>query len=141
MKLKIFPVGIVLLLVWVVLPLGRSARAEEPKPRLSAVRHANAKEAADLVTKEHLVVLDVRTSSEFTSGHIAGAKNLDFLSNDFATKLAGLDRGQSYLLHCATGGRSTKALAQMTHLGFTNVVHLDGGIKAWQAAGNPVVKP
>jgi len=120
----------------------QTARTEERKPTApSSVRHADARQAAKLVATNSVVVLDVRTPREFASGHIAGATNINYLSGDFSDQLAQLDRSKSYLLHCAVGGRSTNALPKLARLGFTNVIHLDGGFKAWQAAGNPVVKP
>jgi rhodanese-related sulfurtransferase len=42
------------------------------------------------------------------------------------------------ILHCASGGRSALAAATMRELGYTNVAHVDGGIKAWQESGQPV---
>ncbi len=117
------------------------ARADEKEKASPAnVTHADAKEAAKLVAKNEVVVLDVRTPGEFAAGHIAGATNIDFQAGDFSDRLAKLDREKTYLVHCAVGGRSTKALAQLSKLGFKHVVHLDGGLKAWQAAGNPVGK-
>jgi len=41
------------------------------------------------------------------------------------------------ILHCASGGRSALAAATLKEMGYTNVAHLDGGIKAWQEAGRP----
>jgi rhodanese-related sulfurtransferase len=119
----------------------RPARAgqDEKKPPAN-VTHADAKEAAKLVAKSEVVVLDVRTPGEYSAGHITGATNIDFLAGDFSERLAKLDREKSYLVHCASGGRSTRALPQLSKLGFKHVVHLDGGFKAWQAAGNPVEK-
>ena len=49
-------------------------------------------------------------------------------------------KSKTYLVHCAVGGRSTKSLAQFQKLQFQSVAHLDGGIKAWQKAGQPVEK-
>lgn len=119
-------------------------RGDDSKPpggSSAAVKHTDAKGAAQLVTKAEVVVLDVRTPGEFSSGHIPGATNIDFRSDDFAKKLGELDKGKCYLIHCASGGRSTAALPQLSKAGLTNVVHLDGGFKAWQAAGNTVQKP
>ena len=112
---------------------------DEKKPPVN-VTHADAKEAAKLVAKSEVIVLDVRTPREFSAGHIGGATNIDFLAGDFSERLAKLDREKCYLVHCASGGRSTKALPQLSKLGFKRIVHLDGGFKAWQAAGNPVEK-
>jgi rhodanese-related sulfurtransferase len=45
------------------------------------------------------------------------------------------------ILHCASGGRSALAAATLQEMGYTDVAHLDGGFKAWQAEGKPVKKP
>ena len=49
-----------------------------------------------------------------------------------------LNPDQRVILHCASGGRSALAVLALRELGYTNVAHLDGGFKAWQAAGKPV---
>lgn len=90
--------------------------------------------------KAKLTVLDVRTDEEFAAGHIAGAVQIDYLGDEFAKKLAKLDRDQAYLVHCRSGGRSKGALDAMKKLGFKVVHHLDGGMQAWVAAGGEVVK-
>ena len=77
-------------------------------------------------------VLDVRTPAEFAAGHIEGAVNLDANADDFEAKLKALDRDAPYLLHCASGGRSRRALAAMEPLAFERVYHLAGGYIAWQ---------
>lgn len=41
------------------------------------------------------------------------------------------------ILHCATGGRSALGAATLQQMGYENVAHLDGGIKAWQETGRP----
>jgi phage shock protein E len=119
----------------------RSARAQEKSANASGViTHANAKEAARLIAEKKAVVLDIRTPKEFAAGHIAGATNVDFSGDDFAKQLEKLDKEKAYVVHCASGGRSTRSLPQLEKLGFKHVIHLDGGIKAWQAAGNPLTK-
>jgi rhodanese-related sulfurtransferase len=42
------------------------------------------------------------------------------------------------ILHCASGGRSALAAAALQELGYENVAHLDGGIKAWKEQGKRV---
>ena len=39
------------------------------------------------------------------------------------------------ILHCASGGRSALAAKTLQEMGYANVAHLDGGIKAWQESG------
>lgn len=86
------------------------------------------------------VVLDVRTPEEFAAGHIPGSILLDFRSPKFGDEIAKLPRDKPYLVHCAVGGRSAKACEKMSQIGFTNLVNLKGGFKAWQAEGKPVEK-
>lgn len=104
-------------------------------------KHLYAQQAAQwLESDKNVVVLDVRTPDEFRSGHLKNAVNVDYTAPDFEQQLAKLDRLKPYLLHCAGGGRSTKALPVLQKLGFEDVRHLDGGIQAWQNAKLPVVK-
>lgn len=116
---------------------GASKRVEAASPRNIEVPEAEKL----LKENKSVVVLDVRTPDEFKGGHIKGAKNVDFNSADFQKKLRSLDKKQPYLVHCASGGRSSKAREVMKGLGFESIYHLEGGMKAWEKAGKPVVKP
>lgn len=89
---------------------------------------------------KNLIVLDVRTPKEFAAGHIKGAVNHDYNAKEFAASLAGLDKSKELLVNCASGGRSTACLKTLEQAGFKKVYHLDGGIRAWRAAGNSVTK-
>lgn len=42
------------------------------------------------------------------------------------------------VLHCASGGRSALAACTLMELGYQDVAHLDGGLKAWKEKGKPV---
>ena len=84
------------------------------------------------------VVLDVRTKKEYSDGHIPGSVLIDFNSDDFDKELAKLDKNKTYLVHCASGGRSARACKKMDQLGFKKVYNLQGGMGAWEKAGKPV---
>jgi phage shock protein E len=84
-------------------------------------------------------ILDVRTASEFASGHLAGAVNLDVESSGFTTSLANLDPSKNYAVYCRAGNRSKTATSIMKQTGFTSVYDLAGGINAWTSAGGAVV--
>ena len=76
-------------------------------------------------------LIDVRTSREYQGGKIGEAQNIDFLSSDFADKIGQLDKTKLTLIYCQSGGRSSKALAQMKSMGFENVLELEGGYGSW----------
>jgi len=104
------------------------------------VKHVDPAEAGKLIQEKKVMVLDIRTPEEFKAGHIAGATNLNFNAADFSRKLDQLDKDKTYLVHCASGRRSTSSLEIFERLKFKSVIHLDGGLKAWQNAGKPVEK-
>jgi phage shock protein E len=93
-----------------------------------------------LIEDKKVIILDIRTPDEFNRGKIAGAKNIDFQAADFEQRIDALDKSKSYLVHCASGGRSTRSLALFKQHQFQAIYHLDGGIKAWEKAGLPVEK-
>ncbi len=103
-------------------------------------KHVKADEAAKIIADGKTAVVDVRTADEFKDGHIQGAKNIDIMSEDFEKQLGKLDKTQPTLVHCQSGGRSTRALKVFEKLGFTNLIHLDEGFGGWEAAGKPVAK-
>ena len=90
--------------------------------------------------KENLLVLDVRTPGEVAEGKIEGATVIDFQGATFSSVIDQLDKEQPVLVYCAVGGRSGNTMALMKSKGFKEVYNLDGGIKAWNAAGKPLVK-
>jgi len=129
------------LTILVVLSCPAPSRAADPaKPAGSEVKHVDAQEAQKLIAKKKVVVLDIRTPAEYKAVRIAGATNIDFLAPDFEERLTRLDTNKTYLVHCASGGRSTKSLPVLSKHQFQFLYHLDGGIKAWEKAGLPVEK-
>jgi phage shock protein E len=123
--------------------------AEEPKPAPPAVapsehiaKNVTPDEAETLLRerKGQIIVLDVRTPEEFAAGHIAGARNVDFLAGDFADKVGALDPSKSYLVHCASGGRSNMAVSLLKKRNFVELYHMNDGFKAWVRAGKAVEK-
>lgn len=85
-------------------------------------------------------LVDVRTSQEWNTGHIEGARHIDWFSDDFSMQIGKLDKNIPVRLYCAAGGRSEDARAMLREMGFKDVLDLDGGIGAWKKAGAPVVK-
>jgi rhodanese-related sulfurtransferase len=134
-KIGLFQIAAALLVSTVM----ASDPVSRDQPELQ-VKHVDAQQAQKLIADKKVEVLDIRTPGEFKQGRIAGAKNIDFQAPDFEQRIEALDKSKSYLVHCASGGRSTHSLALFKKHDFQSVYHLDGGIKAWQKVGLPVEK-
>ena len=80
-------------------------------------------------TEEDIIIVDVRTVSEFESGHIEGAINISYLADDFWDKTEQLDNSKLIFVYCRTGRRSIRACTLMKNGGFDNqrVFNMDGG--------------
>ena len=85
-------------------------------------------------------MVDVRTPQEWASGHIQGAKHIDWFSDEFKAEVAKLDKAKPVRLYCASGGRSEEARELLKELGFSDVLDLDGGIAAWKRSGGGMAK-
>jgi phage shock protein E len=97
-------------------------------------------EFAKLASDTNNVILDVRTPQEFEAGHLTNAVNIDFNAPDFLERIKALDKSKTYLVHCASGGRSARACGKLAQVDFPRLYNLAGGIHAWIKAGEPVVK-
>lgn len=85
------------------------------------------------IKKKNAVVLDVRTTEEYNESFIPKAINYNVMDSlNFVKAVQPLDKNKKYYLYCRSGRRSGKALVMMKNMGFKNVLHLSGGITAWQ---------
>lgn len=128
------------LLALALLPLhADEAKTAPAAPAAPVVKDVTPDEAAKLLKENaKIVVLDVRTPEEFAKGHIAGAKNVDFLAGDVEKEAPKLDPQTPILVHCAAGGRSAQSLPLLKNQQV--VYHLKSGFKGWEKAGRPVEK-
>lgn len=51
------------------------------------------------------------------------------------------DTNSKIVLYCRSGSMSATAARELVRLGFTNVFNLDGGFRAWSAAGYDFIAP
>lgn len=82
-------------------------------------------------------VLDVRTTPEYTAGHIPDAYNIDV--NELGTRIGEILhlKDTEILVYCKAGSRSAQACQQLVNAGFSKVRNMLGGYDAWVAAGHP----
>lgn len=77
------------------------------------------------------LVIDVRRSDEYASGHIRNAKHYPLHSLD--KKMTKLPKDRDIIVYCLSGGRSAQAVSILRSNGFTKVFN-GGGYASVQAA-------
>ena len=89
--------------------------------------------------EQHLLI-DVREDNEFAAGHAEGAQHLGkgIIERDIESKIP--DRDATLVLYCGGGFRSALAADALQQMGYTRVISLDGGWRAWNEAGLPTRK-
>jgi phage shock protein E len=94
---------------------------------------------AALAAQPDTLLLDVRRPEEFAAGHVEGAVNVPLGETvQMAAVIGRKDR--AVILHCRSGNRSGKAMAELQSAGFT-ALHNAGGYEATaQATGRRVVR-
>jgi rhodanese-related sulfurtransferase len=109
------------------------------------VRTLSPGEFAEQSDRSNSVMIDVREADErVRQGSIRGAVHIprgllefraDVTSMDFDERL---QRDRQLLLYCHDGGRSALAAETLITLGYADVAHLQGGIRAWIDASLPL---
>jgi rhodanese-related sulfurtransferase len=89
---------------------------------------------------ETFTLIDVREESEFAADHLPGAIHIGkgVIERDIESKVPNLD--EQVVLYCGGGFRSMLAADNIQKMGYRHVVSMDGGIRGWREAGQPVVK-
>lgn len=99
---------------------------------------------AELLKKdpEHtgFVLLDVRTPSEYSEGHLRKSLNIDLNNSNFAQEVSKLDKAKYYVVYCRSGRRSAAAAEQMKSLGFDKISNMLGGTLKWMSESRPLEK-
>jgi rhodanese-related sulfurtransferase len=82
------------------------------------------------------VVLDVREPDEWHAGHVDGS--LWIPMGEVAARQAELPDDRALVVICRSGARSGKVVGALVQAGY-DAVNVTGGLKAWAAAGYPLV--
>jgi len=106
-------------------------------PQVHNLSPQAAKELLDKKGELSLFVLNVHTPYE---GKI---ESTDTIIEDWEHIAAHqdqlpADKQHPIFVYCRSGRMSLSAVEQLKELGYTNIHHLDGGMRAWSAAGFPV---
>ena len=98
------------------------------------------KELAQRCDAEQVDLIDVRTPAEFQEVHATSAKNVPLESLDVQKVIAERDSDKPLYVICLSGARSDNACRKFCDAGYSNVISVEGGTRAWAGAGHPVVR-
>jgi rhodanese-related sulfurtransferase len=93
---------------------------------------------ARLERGERFHFVDVREDNEFAVDHARGARHMGrgVLERDIENIIP--EKDAPIVLYCGGGFRSALAADNLQKMGYTNVISMDGGMRAWREAGFPV---
>ncbi len=96
------------------------------------------KEVAQRLQDTSVLLLDVRTPDEYTTGHLPGGRL--FPLHELERRLGELEayRHKTLIVYCRSGNRSARATTLLQRHGF-RAYNMSGGILEWQRQGLPVV--
>lgn len=103
------------------------------KKKYETVSPAKAKEAQD----NGAMLIDVRESHEYRSGHAPGARHISV--QVIERRLGEIPKEREIIVVCQSGMRSQKAADILSRNGY-KVLNVSGGMVGWQRAGQKVVK-
>ena len=95
-------------------------------------------EATLLINREDAVVVDVRETGEWSSGHIPEARHIALAQLEKHLSELEKFKHRPLIVCCATGSRSQGAVGVLQRAGFERVFNLNGGIGAWAEANLPL---
>jgi rhodanese-related sulfurtransferase len=93
-----------------------------------------------LDTGEQFHFIDVREDHEWQADHAAGSRHLGrgIIERDIEKTVP--EHDAEIVLYCGGGFRSALAADNLQKMGYTNVLSMAGGIKAWREANYPMEK-
>jgi rhodanese-related sulfurtransferase len=103
------------------------------KKKYETVSPTKAKQAQDAGA----VLIDVRESSEYRSGHAPGARHISV--QVIERRLGEIPKEREIIVVCQSGMRSQRAAEILSSNGY-KVLNVSGGMIGWQRAGLKVVK-
>jgi rhodanese-related sulfurtransferase len=107
----------------------------------SRIQETNVDEVKRMLDAgEKFVLADVREESEFAADHLPEAIHLSkgIIERDVEVQVP--DLATPLVLYCGGGFRSALAADNLEKMGYTRVLSMDGGIKAWRDKGYPLTR-
>ncbi|OHC63525.1 MAG: sulfurtransferase [Rhodocyclales bacterium RIFCSPLOWO2_02_FULL_63_24] len=125
-------------MIWVALACISGGMLLWPMLTGGGVANLTPAQATLLMNREDALVLDVRETGEWSSGHIPGARHITLAQLDKRMSELEKFKERPIIICCASGNRSSSACGQLKKGGFEKVFSLSGGISAWLESNLPL---
>jgi len=125
-------------MIWVGLAAVSGGMLLWPMISGGGAQNLSPAEATLLMNREDALVLDVRESGEWSTGHIPGARHITLAQLEKRMSEIEKFKDRPIIICCASGNRSSSACGQLKRGGFEKVFNLSGGISAWLGANLPL---
>jgi rhodanese-related sulfurtransferase len=114
------------------------------KERKEAMKTIEVKDLQAMIDREEdFDLVNVLPEKNYREEHIPGSFNIPYNDEHFEEKAKMLipDTKQMVVVYCASTecDASPKAGKHLEEMGYSNIVDFEGGVKAWQEAGNTLV--
>ncbi len=76
-------------------------------------------QAKDMIEKNDIVLIDVRTPNEYQLMHIKNAINIPV--NEIESKIFQVEQTHPIMVYCSSGARSKTAIQVLNNLGYNNI--------------------
>jgi len=106
----------------------------------SRITEASPKQVAGAHGGGAMVIVDVREADEFAREHITGAVHISRGILEQRVADVAPDADTPIACYCTAGNRGALAADSLKKMGYTNVVSIEGGLKAWKAEQLPTDK-
>ncbi len=132
-----------LLIIFAGMPVAADDKTPEQfvKEAKASIKEVSISEVKGMIdAKEKVVLLDVRDKNELEDGSIPGAVNISRGMLEFKVAMVIPDKNAKIVVFCGVDLRGPLATKTLNEMGYKNAVNMNGGLKAWKAAGFPISK-
>ena len=109
-------ISIIILVILVIMVAGQNKKAV-------IVNATDPESVSELTADKDVVIIDVRSKSEYNDGHIPHAKNIEYTQIRDKVKY---DLNAKIAVYCQTGARSHVAAVQLNEMGYKYVYDMGG---------------
>lgn len=119
--------------------MGHEAFLKQAAEAKTRIKQVSADEAETIGNQSNALILDIREEIEYQQGHLPKATNISLSQLEQKIREVVPDKSAPIVCYCAGGNRGAIAADALNKMGYTNVVSIEGGLKAWESIGKDTI--